>query len=154
MDFLGLLSGGDLAGTDGPDGLVGNDNVAPIRDLGLERLDLLGDKVNGGASLADLEALAAAPDDLEAVVKGVLGLGGDNVVRLAEDGSALRVSEDGPVDVAVLELGNGNLAGEGTAGLIVDVLGSDLDFGTESLADEVEVESRGGDDDLWIMDVS
>lgn len=27
MDVLGLLSGGDLAGTDGPDGLVGDDNV-------------------------------------------------------------------------------------------------------------------------------
>lgn len=148
MDLLGLLDGGDLAGADGPDGLVGDDDVAPVGDLGLEGLDLGGDELDGLAGLAGLEALTAAPDDLQAVLGGVLGLGGDDIVRLAEDGSALRVAEDGPVDVAVLELSNRDLASEGTVGLVKDVLGGNLDLGADGLADEREVEGGRRDNDL------
>lgn len=148
VDLLSLLDGGNLASADGPDGLVGDDDVAPVGDLGLEGLDLGGDELDGLAGLAGLEALTAAPDDLQAVLGGVLGLGGDDIIGLAEDGSALRVAEDDPVDVAVLELSNGDLASVGTVGLVEDVLGSDLDVGADGLADEREVEGGRGDDDL------
>lgn len=153
MDLLGLLSGSNLASANGPDGLVGDDNVGPVRDLRLERLDLGRDELNGLASLTGLEGLAAAPDDLEAVLGGVLGLGGDDLIRLADDGSTLRVAEDSPVDIAILELGDGDLASESTVGLVVDVLGGNLDFLAESLADKGEVEGRRGDNDLynWCM---
>jgi hypothetical protein len=149
VNFLGLLSGGNLASANGPDGLVGDDNVGPVGDLGLERLDLGRDKLNGLASLTGLEGLAAAPDDLEAVLGSVLGLGGDDLVRLADDGSALGVAEDGPVDLTVLELGDGDLASESTVGLVVDVLGGNLDILAESVADEREVEGRRRDNNLW-----
>lgn len=148
MDLLGLLSGGNLASANGPDGLVGDDDVGPVGDLGLERLDLGRDKLNGLASLTGLEGLAAAPDDLEAVLGSVLGLGGDDLVRLADDGSALGVAEDGPVDLTVLELGDGDLASESTVGLVVDVLGGNLDILAESVADERKVEGRRRDNDL------
>lgn len=148
MDLLSLLSGSNLAGADSPDGLVGNDNVGPVGDLGLEGLELLRDEVDGLASLTGLEGLAAAPDDLEAVLSGVLGLGGDGLVRLAEDLTTLRVAEDDPVDVAILELGDGDLAGEGTVGLVEDVLGGDLDVLAEGLTDEREVDGRRRDNNL------
>lgn len=148
MDLLGLLSGSNLASADSPDGLVGNDNVGPVGDLGLEGLELLRDEVDGLASLAGLEGLAAAPDDLETVLSGVLGLGGDGLVRLAENLTTLRVAEDDPVDVAVLELGDGYLAGEGTVGLVEDVLGGDLDVLAEGLADEREVDGGRRDNNL------
>lgn len=149
VHVLGLLGGGDLAGADGPDGLVGDDDLAPVGVLGLEGVELLGDDADGVASLALLEALAAAPDHAEAVVGGVLGLGGDNLVRLAEDGAALRVAEDGPSDVAVLELGDGDLAGEGTVGLVEDVLGGNLNLLPEVLAGGEQVQGWGGDDNLY-----
>jgi hypothetical protein len=149
VDLLGLLSGGNLASANGPDGLVGNDNVRPVGDLRLERLDLSRDELDGLVGLTGLEGLAAAPDDLEAVLGGVLCLGGDDLVRLIEDGSALRVSEDGPVDVEVLELRDRDLAGESTVGLVEDVLGGDLNLLAEGLADEREVESGRRNNDLY-----
>jgi hypothetical protein len=148
VDLLGLLSGSNLASADSPDGLVGNDNVGPVGDLGLEGLELLRDEVDGLASLTGLEGLAAAPDDLEAVLSGVLGLGGDRLVRLAENLTTLRVAENDPVDVAVLELGDGDLAGESTVGLVEDVLGGDLDVLAEGLTDEREVDGRRRYNDL------
>lgn len=149
MNLLGLLGGGHLAGTDGPDGLVRDDDVLPgglTVQLLLEGSELLGDDVDGLAGLALLEGLAAAPDDAHAVVGGVLGLGGDDGVRVAEVGAALGVAQDGPGDVAVLELGDRDFAGEGTVGLVEDVLRGDLDAGAEVLPDQEEVECWGGDD--------
>jgi hypothetical protein len=154
VDVLGLGGGGDLAGADGPDGLVGDDDLGPVGELGLERGELLADDVDGGAGLALLEALAAAPDDADAVVGGVLGLGGDDLVGLAEDGTALRVAEDGPVDAGVLELGDGDLASEGAAGLVEDVLGGDGDLLAEELAGGEEVERGRGDDDLCMEELA
>ena len=148
MDLLGLLRGGDLAGTNGPDGLVGDDNLTPVGDVGLERLELLADDVDGLTSLALLEALAAAPDDADVVLGGVLGLEGDGLVGLLEDGAALRVAEDGPVDVAVLELLNRDLASVSAVALVEDVLSGDLDVLVQVLADEVEVDGGRRDDDL------
>lgn len=83
------------------------------------------------------------------MVEGVLGLGGDDGVRLAEQGAALRVAEDGPGDVAVAQLVDRDLTGKGAVGLVVDVLGGDLDLGLEALADQQQVQGRGGDDDVW-----
>lgn len=148
VDLLGLLGGGDLAGANGPDGLVGNDNLGPVGDLGLEGSELLADDLDGLAGLALLEGLAAAPDDADAVLGGVLGLVGDDLVGLLEDGAALRVAEDGPVDLAVEELRDGQLAGEGAVGLVKDVLGSDTNLGAQGVADEDQVDGAGGDDDL------
>lgn len=148
MHLLSLLSGGDLASADGPDGLVGDDDARPVLDLRLERRKLLADNGDGVARLALLEALAAAPDNADAAVRGELGLGGDVLVSLLEDGAALRVAEDGPVDVAVLELLNADLAREGAVGLVIDILRADLDVLPDGVADELEVDGGRGDDDL------
>ena len=42
MDLLSLLSGSDLAGSDGPDRLVSDDNLGPL---------LLGELLGGGVEL-------------------------------------------------------------------------------------------------------
>lgn len=131
-----------------PDGLVGNDDLAPVLDLVGNSLKLLGDNVHGGAGLPLLEALTAAQDDAEATVDRSLGLAGNESVVLLEDGAALRVAEDGPCDAAVLELLSGDLTGESTVGLVVDVLGGDLKTLAEVLAGEEEVESGRSNDDL------
>lgn len=154
VDLLRLRGGSNLARANGPDGLVGNDDLAPVRDLGLEGLELLADDLDGLVSLALLERLAAAPDDAHAVLGGVLGLGGDGLVRLVEDGAALRVAKDGPVDGAVLELRDRDLAREGAVGLVVDVLRGDLNLGADGGADEREVEGGRGDDDLCYIYIS
>jgi hypothetical protein len=50
VNLLGLLGGSDLAGTNSPDGLVGNDNLCPL---------LLGQLLGGGIELTgdDLDGL-------------------------------------------------------------------------------------------------
>lgn len=60
------------------------------------------------------------------------------------------MSEDGPGDVAVLELVDGDLAGEGAVGLVEDVLGGDFDALAEVLAGDEQVEGWRGDDDFGV----
>lgn len=53
-----------------------------------------------------------------------------------------------PSNLAVCELGGGNLAGEGAVRLVEDVLAADFDAGGEMFADEKEVEVGRCDDDF------
>lgn len=131
-----------------PDGLVGNDDLAPVLDLVRNSLELLGDDVDGGAGLPLLEALTAAQDDADAAVERSLGLAGDESIILLQDGAALRVAEDGPCDAAVLELLSGDLTGEGTVGLVVDVLSGNLEALAKVLAGQEEVERGRSNDNL------
>ena len=129
MHLLCLLSSGNLSGTDSPDWLVGNDNLAPV--LWLDNLgdstELAGNDIDGGVLLALLERLSAAKDDVDVLCDGLLGLGCDELVGLADDGAALGVTDKGPGDVAVLKLCWGDLASVGTLVLVEDVLGSNGD---------------------------
>lgn len=54
MDLLGLLGGSDLAGTDGPDGLVSDDNLSPLllAELLGGSVELASDDVDGLVGLA------------------------------------------------------------------------------------------------------
>jgi hypothetical protein len=131
-----------------PDGLVGNDNLAPVLDLVRNSLELLGHNVDGLARLTLLQALTAAQNHTETVVGGCLCLASDEVVVLLEDLATLRVTEDGPGDTAVLELFRRDLTGKGTVGLVEDVLRRDFEALAEMLACEEEVEGWGRDDDL------
>ena len=150
VNLLRLLGGGDLAGADGPDGLVGNDNLAPVLDLLADGGKLADDNVHGLAGIALLEGLADAEDDVDAAVDGSLGLLSDEVVGLLEDDTALGVADERPGDVGVLELGDGDLASEGTVGLVEDVLGGNLNALASVLAGEEEVEGGRRDDDLGV----
>lgn len=150
MDLLSLLSGGDFAGANGPDWLVSNDDLAPVLDGLGDGSKLANDDLGGLVRLALLEGLTAAENHADAAVNGSLGLAGDKVVALLQDGAALAVAQQGPGDVGVLELVDADLAGEGAVGLVEDVLGGDLDAGAQVLASEEEVEGGWGDDDLGV----
>lgn len=120
-----------------------------------------------------LKRLTDAEDDLEATVDGSLDLAGNELVvffnqhsclsgrwkwkwtlprtylvRLLQDDTTLAVTDDGPVDLGVAQLLDGDLTGEGTVGLVEDVLGGDTDLGVGQLAGQGEVEGGGRDDDL------
>ena len=58
------------------------------------------------------------------------------------------MAENRPCDAAVLELVGRDLAGEGAAGLVEDVLRGDFEAGAQMLAGKEEVEGWRGDDDL------
>jgi hypothetical protein len=60
------------------------------------------------------------------------------------------VPKNGPCDSRVFELVNADLAGEGTVGLVEDVLGCYFDAFAEVFAGEEEVERGWGDDDLCV----
>jgi hypothetical protein len=150
VNLLRLLSGGDFAGADGPDGLVGDDDLAPVLNLLADGGELVDDDLHGLAGVALLEGLTAAEDDIDAAVDGSLGLVGDERVAFLQDDATLAVAEERPGDVGVLELGNGDLAGEGAVGLVEDVLGGDLNALASVLASEEEVEGGRGDDDLGV----
>ena len=142
------LGRGDLAGADGPDGLVGDDDLGPVLDDVGDGLELAGDDGDGGAVLALLEALAAAQDHAEAGGERGGRLGRDKLVALAEDGAALRVAEQDPLEPGVDELRRRDLAGVGAVALVVQVLGRDLDLGAQRRLREQQVQRRRRDNDL------
>ena len=70
------------------------------------------------------------------------------MIVFLEDHAAFRVSEQGPGDVAIFQLGDGDFAGEGSVGAVEDVLGGDFETGFEVFAGKEEVEGRRSNDDL------
>lgn len=164
MDVLGLLSRGDLARANGPDGLVGNDDVpggqyrlkfqrkyslpVSLANLLGNRLELALTDLVGDALLTLLEGLADTGDNLEANGESSLDLVSDNLVRVAEKGAALRVAENDPRNSGILDLLGRDLASVGSRIDRVRVLGSDLDRGLDRARDIKQVDGRGGDDNL------
>lgn len=145
-----LFGGGGLAGTDGPDGLVGDNNVGPVADLVGVRAHLASNHFVGVASLALLQGLANAGNDLEASGQGMRGLLGDQFIGLLEDGTTLRMAQDDPIDVDVLQHGGRNLASEGTLGLLVGVLSGHTDAAGQQVAGVHQVDGWAADDHLGV----
>lgn len=58
------------------------------------------------------------------------------------------MTKKSPGDIAILELVDRDLAGEGAVGLVKDILGCDFDTRSKVLAGEEEVEGWWCDDDL------
>ena len=102
MGLLGDVGSCCLAGADGPDWLVGQDHLVPVVDLqGLE----LGLQVSIGlTSLSLLEGLAQTDDGIQINGLSLLKLFGHNLIGLAIKCPPLRVADQDPVDVEVLEL--------------------------------------------------
>lgn len=176
MGLLSLIGSGDLASTDGPHGLVGNDDVLPI--LLLEHVDhslelSLAD-VHGLTALSLLEQLTNAQDDLDAVGKSDLGLLGNQLVRLSSDGvAALAVAHEGPVNTEVysiiprrktptLQHRSRELTSVGTISLFIisiitkpyvdlpDVLSSNLNLRSHESLDKANVHSSGSDHNITV----
>ena len=150
-DLLGLISGSSLAGADGPDGLVGDDNILQlVSGHAIQRdLDLHTDQLLGHALLTLVEALADADDGLQAAGQRSLGALVDGLVGLGKVLAALAVADDDILNAEVGQHIGRDLAGESTRLLEVDILGADMDVGALGHLDSGdEIGEGNADDDL------
>ena len=149
VGLLGLLWGGSHAGADGPDGLVGDHDVAPVIDLLADSVKLSGVDDIGLTTLALIELLADARHNGKTVLGGNLNLVGNDLVALAEDMASLAVPQDDPVKTEVLDHLRGGLTSVGTVSVEGAVLGGELNLGAgESLLSLAQVQEAGSADNL------
>jgi hypothetical protein len=95
-----------------------------------------------------LERFTNTGNDTQTSLDGSLDLLGDKLVSVTEHGSSLRVTEDDPVDLSVLELVGGDFTSEGSRGGSEAVLGRDLGRSLQSGLDVEKVDGRGSNNDL------
>ena len=154
VSLLSLLWRGSDSSADGPDWLVSNDDLAPVLDLLADGSELSGVDLVGPARLTLVELLTDASNDLEVIVEGHLDLLGDSLVGLAEDVTALTVSEDDPVEASVLEHGGTGLTSEGTIAVDGAVLGGNLhNRALEGLLGSGDVHEVWCNDDIDLVDI-
>ena len=124
VDFLCLVARGGLAGTDGPDGLIGDDDVGHLLGGQVEQgvADFGTDNLLERTVLALLEALAAAEDHLQAVLQGQVNLGLEHLIGLVVVATALAVTQDHVVGARRGNHSGRNLTSVGTAGVVGAVL--------------------------------
>mmetsp|Transcript_79291 Transcript_79291/g.256326 ORF Transcript_79291/g.256326 Transcript_79291/m.256326 type:complete len:397 (-) Transcript_79291:80-1270(-) len=152
--ILGLVGSGHLARADGPHWLVGDDNLLPILDLGVHRVQLALVDFIRLAGLALLQQLANAEDHGDAGLLALLDLRRGDRIGLPELRPALGVADEGPLDARVLELSGADFAREGSFGRGRNVLRSDLDGGfPQELRDEVDMRRNGANDNLDLVAV-
>lgn len=147
MNFLGLLGASDLASTYSPDGLICDDDLAPIGNGSGNSGELTLIDLHGLARLTLFEKLSDAGDDGEALGDSVPGLLGDVLVGFLEDGAAFRVARDDPGDAHVGDHIGGDLASEGARAGVASLQG-DLEVGGHEILRGRCVDRRRGDDDL------
>ena len=149
VSLLGLLWGSNHTGSNGPDGLVGNDNFAPVIDLFADSLKLSSIDFVGLASFTLIELLSNASHDGDVLVKSGLDLLADSLVALAEDVASLAMSEDAPVESEVLKHDSAGLTSVSSVAVKGAVLCGKLDGGTgEGSLGSTEMKGRGSDNDL------
>ena len=130
-DFAGLFNGRGLAGADGPDGFVGDDDLADLVGLNvLERhLDLVLDAFGGDAGFAFGQRFADANDRAQTGIEGLQDLLVDGFVGFGEVLSAFAVADDDVLNAHFGEHFGRNFAGVGAGRFVVHVLGTDSDLG-------------------------
>ena len=112
MHFLRLIIGGRLARADGPDGLVGDDDLGHVvGGNSFERLaDLAVDDRGGLIGFALVERFAHADDGRQPGGERGGGALVDGFIRLAEVLTALGVTDDDVGDTGIEQHGGGNFA--------------------------------------------
>lgn len=146
VHLLSLLRRCNFTRSNRPDGLVGDNHFAPILDRVGYGFELSQYHIHGLVAFSLLQRLSTAENDAQSSVECDFGLASHELVRLLENDSAFRMSEDGPGDVAVFELFDGDFSRKGSVGLVKDILGGHFDSGTKVLAGEEEVEGWWSDD--------
>jgi len=150
VDLLGLGRGSDDARADGPNGLVGDDDVGPLlfSEDGLEGAELSAGDVLDLAGVALFERLADAEDHAEPVFDSALRLLSADLVSLAH-GPALGVADNDVLQPEVDKHLGRDLARVGALAVDVAVLARDADVGPRELVvDELQVEGGRGHEDL------
>ena len=127
MSILSDLWGGSLSGSNGPDWLVGDDDVGPVVALLSDGIQLSIIDILGLSRFSFLEQLSNAGKDSETIVNGQLGLQGHVLVALTVEGSSLGVTSEGGGHSHVFDHANGKLSGIGAISCQGKVLGGHLD---------------------------
>ena len=148
MGLLGDLGSGSLAGTNGPDGLVGDDDVGPLVDGCLDGIKLSLEHIVGLVFVSLLKSLTNAKDGLKTSGLSLSDLLGDDFIILTEELSALGVANESPLKAEVDDLLGTDLASEGTVALGADVLGRHEHIRVEHGLSGSDVEGDGSNNDL------
>jgi hypothetical protein len=114
VDLCHLLDGGCLASSDGPDWLVGQNDVLPLGDDSLDGFELLLDHLGSLIAFTLLESLSEAVDYFEASFEGMFQFLGEFLIIFSKVVSSFGMSDDDPRDVDILELFGGDFSGVGS----------------------------------------
>jgi hypothetical protein len=147
------VGGCGLAGSDGPDGFVGDSDLSELRigegcDASIElRLE---DGLRA-AGFALFETFADTDDGFESVFECGEGAFADGFFRFAEILTAFTMADDDPFTSDTDEHGAGDLAGIGAFLGPKDVLRADLDVGSRRGGyGRGDVDKRSPDDDIGV----
>jgi hypothetical protein len=91
VSFLGLLGGGNDSSSDGPDGLVSDDNVSPVLNVFTDGLKLSSVDFVSASRFSLIELLSDASHHAESVIESILSFAADLIVGLSEDMASLTV---------------------------------------------------------------
>mmetsp|Transcript_104148 Transcript_104148/g.299743 ORF Transcript_104148/g.299743 Transcript_104148/m.299743 type:complete len:290 (+) Transcript_104148:121-990(+) len=150
--LLRLVRRSHLARADGPDGLVGDDDVVPILDLRDDGGELALVHLVCLPRLALLQHLADAQDDLDALLLADLDLLRRDLVGVAVLGAALGVADERPPDAEVGEVLRAPFPGEGTEACGRDILGGHGHAeGLDALLDHGDMQGGGADEDVDLV---
>jgi len=121
-----LVWGSGDSSTDGPDWLIGNDDLGPVLNLLSDGGKLSSVNLVSSSRLTLVELLSNAGHNLEVVIKSHLDLGSNDLIRLTEDVTALTVTEDDPVKASILKHSGTGLTSVCTGSVKRAVLSSEL----------------------------
>jgi hypothetical protein len=130
VSLLSLFWGGNLSGTNSPDWLVSNNNIAPLSlcKLVSNSLELSGIYFIGLAGLSLLKELTNADHDVHAVLDCNLGLDSDVLIGLTEEGSSLGVTSKSPLDANISELVSSDISSVSTSSILGYILSRNIDL--------------------------
>ena len=120
------LWGSGLTGSNSPNWLVSDNDVGPVFALLSDGVELSIIDVLSLTGLSLLEELTDASEDGETIIDSNLGLLGDILISLAEEGSSLGVTGESVLDAHVLDHASGEFSGEGTVTSEGQVLGGHM----------------------------
>mmetsp|Transcript_13312 Transcript_13312/g.21849 ORF Transcript_13312/g.21849 Transcript_13312/m.21849 type:complete len:202 (+) Transcript_13312:460-1065(+) len=140
MSLLCLLRSSSQSSSNGPDGFIGNDNIVPIfltENIGI-CLNLREDKVICSSSLTCFQWLTTARNNLQSLVKSILGLGGNLGITLSLS-TTFRVSHNSPLNTHILQHIRRCLSSKGTISLGPHILSSNRYISTKLLLHSLNI---------------
>ena len=155
MNLLCLLWRGSLTGANGPNGLVSNDDLAPVTTNLVENSSELSlvDSL-GLTTFALIKLLSDACHHIESILNSDLDLVSNDSVALSEDVSALGVTKNHPVNACILELFCTDFTSVCSILVLRYVLGADLNVASgQILFSCQEVKCSRCDDDLNLLGI-
>ena len=126
VGILGNLWSGSLSSSNGPHWLIGENDLSPVGDAVLDSVKLSFEDIVGLLSFTFSQSLSNTEDCVKARLLRSENLLGNNGISLAEESSSLRVSNNCPLELKVLDLIGTDFTGESSILFCRDVLGRDL----------------------------